>query len=77
MERTDFKYFTIKNPLPNGATVLAVKQTQYNHATVVCALPHNEVTPYVTWAVDENSDAYWGHYFKTYDEAMEDWRERS
>lgn len=71
-----FKFFTVKNPLPNGAEVIAHKQVARALATVVCRLWNNEVTPYVTWAVDENGAAYWGHYFRTYDEALADWKER-
>jgi hypothetical protein len=70
----EFKFFAIKNPLPNGATVLAFKQRSNDHG-VVCARTHG-AHEYVTWAVDANSDAYWGHYFKTYDEAIVDWKER-
>lgn len=37
---------------------------------VLCHLPHNDVTPYVTWQVntDQFRSSYWGHYFRA-DEA--------
>ena len=33
---------------------------------VLCHLPHNSVTPFVTWQAntDEFKSTYWGHYFK-------------
>lgn len=72
-----FRFFALSNPLPNGGIIVAQKQVAYEHAVVVCRLPHNELTPYVTWAVGRDGDAYWGHYFKTFDEAIEDWRNRA
>lgn len=69
-------FYKVPDTLTNGAKVLAVKQLIGGHATVVAEKSPDSVHPFVTWAVDENGDAYWGHYFKTYDEALEDWKER-
>jgi hypothetical protein len=44
---------------------------------VLCHLPHNTVTPFVTW--QRNTDygsTYWGHYFRDVDEAFEDFNKR-
>lgn len=33
---------------------------------VLCHLPHNKITPWVTWQrnTDEFRSTYWGHYFR-------------
>ncbi len=67
--------FAIPKVLNNGAEILAYKRIRNSHM-VVCAKTEIGVHPFVTWAVDDNGDAYWGHYFLTEDEAMKDWRER-
>jgi hypothetical protein len=43
---------------------------------ILCHLPHNDITPLVTWQANvEDSfkgtqwEAYWGHYFKAGEEA--------
>ena len=41
--------------LHNGASIIAAK-----NGIVLCKWTEE----YVTWAVNENGDAYWGHYFK-------------
>ena len=71
-----FKFFEVKNPLPNGAEVLVIKQKAYNHAIVLALQTREDRKEYVTWAIDVDSSAYWGHYFKTYEQAYEDFRER-
>jgi hypothetical protein len=47
---------------------------------VLCHLPHNEVTPYVTWQRNTAKfvSTYWGHYFKADEvgEAIADFNER-
>jgi hypothetical protein len=39
---------------------------------VLCHLPHNTITPYVTWQrnTDKFCGSYWGHYFRA-DELVE------
>lgn len=44
---------------------------------VLCYLPDNKVTPYVTWQHNLKDNAYyWGHYFSTENEARADFGER-
>jgi hypothetical protein len=47
---------------------------------VLCYLPHNPVTPFVTWQrnTDEFVSTYWGHYFQSSetDEAIADFLKR-
>ena len=47
---------------------------------VLCHLPHNKHTPYVTWQHnlrnDTNEDFYWGHYFSDLHTANVDFIER-
>jgi hypothetical protein len=64
--------FTIPKFLNNGAEVLAFKKILWSHM-IVCAKWNEE---FVTWAVSDHGDAYWGHYFKTMDEAIADWKGR-
>jgi hypothetical protein len=46
---------------------------------VLCYLPHNPVTPYVTWQSNvADGSTYWGHYYRDdeSDEAVEDFFKR-
>ncbi len=43
---------------------------------VLCRLPHNTQTPYVTWRIDEEGNCYWGHYAVDLTEAHKDYNER-
>lgn len=45
-------------------------------AIVLCRLWDNDVTPWVTWGMNERGDTFWGHYARTRDEAMEDFAKR-
>jgi len=70
---------TLANTLPNGAVILERRKSKgaCGGYTVLCHLPYNNVTPYVTWRVNENDgSACWGHYARTIDEAIADYRER-
>lgn len=56
--------------LPNGALVLAFNNT----ANTILALWHTE---FVTWRVDAQGNAFWGHYFQIDSEgAWEDYKHR-
>ena len=64
--------------LPNGAKVLdfAIRPDR----TIVLAqwekyLPE-EQKEYITWALDEKKNAYWGHYFSDFNEAYDDFKGR-
>lgn len=46
--------------LPNGATVIAYKVTEFGKCIVLALFRSGE---YVTWVVDEAGNAFWGHYF--------------
>ena len=47
---------------------------------VLCYLPHNTFTPFVTWQrnVAQFESTYWGHYYTSAqaDEAIEDFEKR-
>lgn len=43
---------------------------------VLVQLPDNPITPYVTWRRDVEGNTYWGHYFKSFDEAYADYHQR-
>lgn len=44
---------------------------------VLCHLPHNKVTPYATWQMNEpDRSTYWGHYLTDLDEAHKDFAAR-
>ena len=60
--------------LNNGATVMASKIK--NDYVVVLAEWNDAYCRFVTWAVDERGDAYWGHYFSDQEKAMKDFLSR-
>lgn len=60
--------------LPNGATVLEVRNV-LDHR-IVLAKWFSPGMEYVTWAIDANGDAYWGHYFNDFGKAAKDFVER-
>jgi hypothetical protein len=74
--------------LQNGATVLAVDVKQKSNGSYSGhVLAHAEgafdKAEYVTWAISESSkpgdskfDAFWGHYFREYDQALQDYDNR-
>lgn len=74
---------TVPDILPNGAKVIAFKGFMKESPApagcrVLCEW-HNgpsDRTLFVTWALDEACNAYWGHYFETFDEAFNDFKER-
>lgn len=43
---------------------------------VLCHLPHNDVTPYVTWYFNADGDTHWGNYFQDIETAEEDFNKR-
>ena len=66
--------------LPNGATVVAAKAGDSDHIQILlCVLDQNPVTPYATW-INNLTIRYstgLGHYHKTLDAALEDFKARS
>lgn len=43
---------------------------------VLCHRPTHDYEPYVTWAMDLSGNTYLGHYFRTRDDAMADYKTR-
>lgn len=43
---------------------------------VLCHLPYNECTPYVTWEFNDQGDTFGGHYFEDIDAARDDFNNR-
>jgi len=63
--------------LKNGAFVLeAFYSSLTERRTVLAEWKQNTHHPYVTWRLDENGNAYLGHYFSTLDAATEDFNQR-
>ena len=49
-----------------------------NVDVVLCKLPGNPVTPYVTWVrTKRDGETYWGHYHKDIVAAAKDFAERT
>lgn len=61
--------------LPNGFMVLDTAANNYN-SYVLAESPGNHVHRYATWMLGYRNDTYYGHYFMTIMEAMEDFKER-
>lgn len=57
--------------LKNGARVIDQAED-----IVLCVWGWNDHTPYVTWRVDPEGNAYKGHYFTVYTDAVRDFRDR-
>jgi len=51
--------------------------SQWDGNIVLCYLPNNTVTPFVTWRVDVFGACYLGHYFSTAAAAAADYAERT
>lgn len=47
--------------------------------TIIVAADTNGMAgnPWATWAMDAEGNTYWGHYFDSRDEAIEDMRSRA
>lgn len=56
--------------LPNGAIVLQMR------GDTVLALYRGNWQPWVTWRLDDDHNAYLGHYFATLAHAMADFEKR-
>jgi hypothetical protein len=51
--------------LANGSFILKQKGD-----IVLCFIPHNDVTPFATWAIGGDGDTFHGDYFRDIDSAM-------
>jgi hypothetical protein len=69
--------------LRNGAEVLArvalaERPGNLSAELVLCRLPDNDATPFVTWQRNTaDGGLYWGHYFAEESEAREDFKARA
>lgn len=60
----------ILSKMNNGAIVLAYCEQRQ----IVLAYYNGE---YVTWYTEPNGEAYWGNYFRDFNEAAEDFKNRA
>jgi hypothetical protein len=62
--------------LPNGATVVD-RNYRRGQITYLCYLEGN-LHPWVTWQAREDApgETFWGHYFKSKSDALEDFKTR-
>jgi hypothetical protein len=58
--------------------ILYAKPRNENEYIIMCHLPTNSVTPYATWQTTTlcGDNRYWGHYFRTQEEALSDFQTR-
>jgi hypothetical protein len=61
--------------LPNGAKVLDYKIYANGNIVALCEFGVG-YHPFVTWRLDEEGNAFWGHYFDNAEEAYRDFEER-
>lgn len=61
--------------LKNGAFVIEYHYSRLNDRRTVVAEWWGSC-PFVTWRVDEEGNAWLGHYFQSLDEAMQDFQKR-
>ena len=66
---------------PNGAVLLERKPKiggRSDSEIVLCKLPNNPSTPYVTWQRNKDEQScYWGHYHRDLAAAHKDYLERT
>lgn len=76
---------TLANSLPNGAQILERRLSAINNNTyvVLCCwkrvygnVGQNAGHEYVTWRVDSQGNAFWGHYFRSFEMAAKDYSSR-
>lgn len=67
------------NILKNGAEVINRWYCEQRERWIVLACWQRGSVgwEYITWATDDCGNAYWGHYFNTYQQALEDFNKRS
>ena len=70
---------TETNPADSASRILLDSATKDKEMLVVLyELPGNGYTSYVTWMArrDSPENTFWGHYFKTLQEAQDDFEKR-
>jgi len=60
--------------LPNGAIVIHTCQPNKSHPEAVVLAEYGY--DYVTWVIDHDGNAFWGHYFNNFFEAVADLKKR-
>lgn len=71
--KTDIK---VGSKLPNGASVLAVRNGKLGYPIVLAEWQNGSHRPFVTWTCDTQGNAYWGNYFSNLEEATTDYFNR-
>lgn len=68
----------IGDVMKNGATVVDVDTSTggTDRGIVLATWQRNAQPEFITWWVDKDGDAYWGHYFNSQLEAREDFDTR-
>ncbi len=61
--------------LPNGALCIARLENMHGEAFV--AAETDGAQKYATWQINDNLETFWGHYFSTHAEAMQDLAQRA
>lgn len=64
--------------LSNGAQIISAKaiETSDNHLQWVVLANNGGFEPFVTWVVDSQGHAHWGHYYQEVGEAAFDFDNR-
>jgi hypothetical protein len=75
LETTQAFDITVANCLPNGAMILERRKHPNGGYVVLCCWEQS-AAKYVTWRVDANGAAFWGHYYMDIAEAAKDYKER-
>lgn len=60
---------TDERQLKNGATEIARIEID-GKIVVMAKRDDSSYEPFATWRMDEEGNTYWGHYFKTHNEAV-------
>ena len=59
--------------------ILQERTRKHDQTVMLCELPHNPATPYVTWVkptFGSSRERYWGHYFSDFEAAQADFNVR-
>jgi len=65
-----------RDRLPNSAHILCRKLVGENRWVVLCVWRKGEGIEFITWLVDEEGNAFHGHYFSDFSEAQLDYTRR-
>lgn len=63
--------------LNNGAKVLHQYTVDDASAIVLCKWERGAQREFVTWTIDPNGNAFWGHYWETLEAAINDYEQRA